>query len=355
MSNNVFEEAPQQGAGATDKVRKAARQLAYDTRYKVKQKFKDGQKADPASLKRAYMQQLGSSSAPGPVKLLAKKMLIGEETYDFIDISDDLKSSSTSVFGKIFVEGGKYVAKEEVEELDEGADTKFTIRVKDKKTGREYYRKADRAKISELRANPNISSVEITGRKESDTYDKTGKKAKKDYDGDGKVESGTAEYMGSRDKAIKKAMAKEEVEELDEIVGAVAGAARVGALAAKGVAKAAPVVAKGVAKGAKAAGKAISKGAKAANKVGKKVDKAVKVADKATDVALKMQELERRDQAEAKDPFADKPYDKYGRSKDPKARRRAQEKAAALRSSDRRSGRNTYGSKMGYAKKEWDE
>ena len=75
MSNNVFEEAPQQeGGGATDKIRKAARQLAYDTRYKVKQKFKDGQKTDPASLKRAYMQQLGSSSAPGPVKLLAKKM-----------------------------------------------------------------------------------------------------------------------------------------------------------------------------------------------------------------------------------------------------------------------------------------
>jgi len=34
------------------------------------------------------------------------------------------------------------------------------------------------------------------------------KKADKDYDGDGKIESGTDEYMGSRDKAIKKAMAK---------------------------------------------------------------------------------------------------------------------------------------------------
>ena len=33
------------------------------------------------------------------------------------------------------------------------------------------------------------------------------KMAKKDYDGDGKIESGTDEYMGSRDKAIKKAMA----------------------------------------------------------------------------------------------------------------------------------------------------
>ena len=34
------------------------------------------------------------------------------------------------------------------------------------------------------------------------------KKAKKDYDGDGKIESGKDEYMGSRDKAIKKAMGK---------------------------------------------------------------------------------------------------------------------------------------------------
>ena len=56
------------------------------------------------------------------------------------------------------------------------------------------------------------------------------KKAKKDYDGDGKVESGTAEYMGSRDKAIKKAMKKRSVttearsnwrEDLKEIMGEV--------------------------------------------------------------------------------------------------------------------------------------
>ena len=45
------------------------------------------------------------------------------------------------------------------------------------------------------------------------------KMADKDYDGDGKVETGTQEWKGSRDKAIKKAMAtrKEEAEELDEI------------------------------------------------------------------------------------------------------------------------------------------
>ena len=36
------------------------------------------------------------------------------------------------------------------------------------------------------------------------------KKADKDYDGDGKVESGKDEYFGSKDKAIKKAMGKDD-------------------------------------------------------------------------------------------------------------------------------------------------
>ena len=40
------------------------------------------------------------------------------------------------------------------------------------------------------------------------------KMAKKDYDGDGKIESGKDEYMGSRDKAIKKAMGKDPKKEM---------------------------------------------------------------------------------------------------------------------------------------------
>ena len=224
MSNKVFEEAPQTpqpSGGAVDKVRKAARQLAYDTRYKVKSKFKDGQKADPASLKRAYMQQLGTSSAPGPVKMLAKKMLVGEE-YDFVDV--DVKSSLSNICAKVFVEGGGKI-EEEIEVIEEADDTKYTIRVKDKKTGREYLRKADRAKISELRSNPNISSVEITGRKDDSTYDRTGQKTAKvkagkgldpvgkeddDINNDGKVNK-TDSYLKNRRKTIGNAIAKEEV------------------------------------------------------------------------------------------------------------------------------------------------
>ena len=221
MSNKVFEEAPQTpqpSGGAVDKLRKAARQLAYDTRYKVKGKFKDGQKADPASLKRAYMQQLGTSSAPGPVKALAKKMLIGEE-YDFTDI----ESSLSHIYTKVFVEGGGKKV-EEIEIVEESSDTKYTIRVKDKKTGREYLRKADRAKISELRSNPNISSVEITGRKDDGTYDRTGQKTAKvkagkgldpvgkedsDINNDGKVNK-TDSYLKNRREKIGSAIAKEE-------------------------------------------------------------------------------------------------------------------------------------------------
>ena len=72
MGNIISEDAAkpaQAGVGAADKIRKSARQLAYDVRYKVKQGFKDGQKADPVSLKRAYLSQLGKSPAPGNVTL----------------------------------------------------------------------------------------------------------------------------------------------------------------------------------------------------------------------------------------------------------------------------------------------
>ena len=102
MSNTISEEPnTQQPGGAVDKVRKAARQLAYDVRYKVKGQFKDGQKSDAASLKRAYMQQLGKSPAPGPVKVMAKKMLVGE-AYDLVDVSDTVNESVVNALLKVF-------------------------------------------------------------------------------------------------------------------------------------------------------------------------------------------------------------------------------------------------------------
>ena len=214
MSNHISEEGPRQGHAAGDtSVEQQASQLASDIKYKARQKMKQtsGSSLSPAQVQALYRQLLNASPAPGAVKSIVKKKLFEKVDRGVELVSETIKGSKSSVFGKIFVEGGGQ--KEEV--IEEDSDQKFVIRVTDKATGNTSYRKGDRAKIAQLRANPNISSVEITGRKKADdAYDseKTGgKKAKKDYDGDGKIESGTAEYMGSRDKAIKKAMAKEEV------------------------------------------------------------------------------------------------------------------------------------------------
>ncbi len=229
MSNNIVEAtpaaAPQPSGGAVDKIRKQARQLAYDVRYKVKSKFKEGQKTDPASLKGAYVKQLNASPAPGPVKQMAKKMLVGEE-YDFVDVSKDI----SKFVGKIFSEhhqkdkdGNTIPHEEEISEED--TKGKYKVRVTDKKTGKSYVRMADRAKIAELRKNPNISSVEMTGygtpyegekkKGEQTAKTKSGKgldpvgKEDGDVNNDGKKDK-TDSYLMNRRKAIGKAMAKEE-------------------------------------------------------------------------------------------------------------------------------------------------
>ena len=275
MSNNIVEENPTATsaagakpagaapAGGEDKVRKQARQLAYDVRYKVKQGFKDGQKTDPASLKQSYMSQLGKSPAPGPVKAVAKKMLVGE-AYDFVDISEDIDNSISNVFGRVFVKktvtddadgNPAFEITDLVQEATDGK--KFQVRVKDKKTGKSYTRYADRAKISELRKNPNIESVEMTGygkpyegeknKGEQTAAVKSGKGlAKKDYDGDGKKETPEAEYKGSKDKAIKKALRKESVgSAIDKGLSSAADTARVTGKAAKDSVKTGSKVAKG--------------------------------------------------------------------------------------------------------------
>ena len=68
---------------------------------------------------------------------------------------------------KVFVKNDESKIQEEIEltyleELDQNPDRKYKVRVTDKKTGNSYVRYATREKISQLRANPNISSVEMT-------------------------------------------------------------------------------------------------------------------------------------------------------------------------------------------------
>ena len=199
MSKEIFEDmqqAPAAGAGgAKAKLEKQARQLAYDTKYKVKQALsaKSGGKADPAAVAKMYLAQLAKSPAPPAVKALAKKKLMGEE---YIDVKGFVVDSVTDALLKVFVEKKEETVEEVIEE--EKGEKKFHIKVRDKKTGNTYHRYATRAKIAELRANPNIATVEMSHQGEAGT------KAKKDYDGDGKVESPSKEHAGAVHNAIQR-------------------------------------------------------------------------------------------------------------------------------------------------------
>ena len=213
--------------GAKEKVEKQARQLAYDVRYKTKQSLaqKSGGKLDPAQVQKAYMSQLAKSPAPPAVKSRAKQMLMGEDYKK--DLGKLVSDSAATALYKVFVEhhqkdkDGNTIP-HEGEEINE-EEKSYKVRVTDKKTGNSYVRMATRSKISELRSNPNISSVEMTEYgtpTKSEKYkgkqtarakqglDPVGKEDS-DVNNDGKVNS-SDKYLMKRRKAIGKAMAKEE-------------------------------------------------------------------------------------------------------------------------------------------------
>ena len=232
MENTGKPTAPMAGGGAKEKVEKQARQLAYDTRYKVRQalKAKSGGKADPVAVKKAYGAQLAKSPAPPAVKTRAKQMLMGE---DYVDINKLVADTTASAMFKVFVEhhkkdaDGNVIPHEDEEEIteEESKEKTYKVRVTDKGTGNSYVRNATRAKIAELRNNPNISSVEMTEYGEVTKSEKyKGKKTAQakggggldpvgkedgDINNDGKKD-GTDKYLMNRRKAIGKAMSKKE-------------------------------------------------------------------------------------------------------------------------------------------------
>ena len=172
MSNSIFEEethtptppsSPASGASGKAEIEKKARQLAYDSKYRVKQTMNKGTRLDPASVKRAYLQQLAKSTSAPAIKLRAKQILLGDEYKN--EIEELVEKNVIDALTKVFVEG-----------VDE---KKEWIVVTDKKTGNTYRRQATRAKISELRANPNISRVEITSYHPDKDDDKQGQKTAK--------------------------------------------------------------------------------------------------------------------------------------------------------------------------------
>ena len=251
----VHEEKRGHAAGDSD-VEKQASQLASDVRYKAKGKIKPG--ASDEEKKKVMIQILGASPAPNAVKAMAKSKLLGEE----VEVKEGSMYGITKGDGMSFPERLKKKAKKKKEKmkmeeekkplpknkmyrkagnlsrkaLSKGLDSKEGSKAQDRSSKivsvissddeRKRFSKM-KTKKSELRNEEMVDEKKLVhgnygnfvgGQKTEKREERPmtpeqrrlipEKKAAKDYDGDGKVESGTQEFLGSRDKAIKKAIAK---------------------------------------------------------------------------------------------------------------------------------------------------
>jgi hypothetical protein len=194
-------------AGDTN-IEKAASQLVADTKYKVKQKLGDNlDKIAPAALMKAYTEQL-SKSPVGPVRALAQKKLTGGSMKENFNIDALASTSVANALFKVFVEGTEkqesVLGEEYLEELmkkNRNGETLYWVKVY-YKNGTTYTRWADRARMNDIRSNPNVESVEMVDSKPPENQ--RDRSSKKDYDGDGKVESGSKEHAGAVHNAIQR-------------------------------------------------------------------------------------------------------------------------------------------------------
>lgn len=208
------------GKGASEEgSEKRIRQAVYDIRYRARREDID--------LKAAFAQYMSNSSLSQADRTAVREKIFGKKggmSEKFINSADDLAVDGVaSALYKVFVE--KKEEEKELElaylqQLDEEPVKKYKVRVTDK-NGKSYVRFADRAKITELRGNPNIESVEMT--EHGEPYEgerkrgkmtaraKAGKgldpvgKEDKDIDNDGDHDK-TDKYLLKRRKAIGKAI-----------------------------------------------------------------------------------------------------------------------------------------------------
>ena len=158
MKKDIVEAGQPMGTAAAT-VEKSARQLVYDSRYKVNEKLGEKRKKiNPRTFETMVMQQISKSNAIPAVVARAKQMVSKKSAVaeDFIPMMEDAASSSVAnAMFKVFVEGTK---KEEVidlpyvNQLAEEQERKYKIRVTDPKTGNSYVRYGTREKITQLRA-----------------------------------------------------------------------------------------------------------------------------------------------------------------------------------------------------------
>lgn len=181
MKNHIAEELPARkfapaaaDSGPTDKKDKKessgkspeqkAKQAVYDIRYRARR--------EDIPLPQAFSQYMQNSSMGGEERKMVKAKLFGKEgggmkAEDFNPIFKDVASDNVAkALFKVFVEGTEKeqesISLTYLEELDSPEHRKYKVRVTDKNTKRSYVRMATREKINQLRANPNIESVEMT-------------------------------------------------------------------------------------------------------------------------------------------------------------------------------------------------
>ena len=223
----VAAQKPEAGKEKPQDPEKKVKQAVYDIRYRARR--------EEVPLRTAYSQYMSNSGLGGNERTIVKKKLFGDGPMkeNFVAEAEfDAKEALANTLVKVFV--GEDIT----------SPKKYKVRVTDK-SGKSYVRMADRAKITELRANSNIESVEMT--EHGEPYEgekKRGEQTAKakgggkldpvgkedsDIDNDGDVDKSDS-YLRNRRKAIAKAMKKEEY--VAEIVGTtIAGTA--GAASAK--------------------------------------------------------------------------------------------------------------------------
>ena len=229
-------EAPKGKSGGGEKgaseegSEKRIRQAVYDIRYRARREDID--------LKAAFAQYMSNSSLSQADRTAVREKIFGKAggmSEKFIVGADDWASDNVAnALYQVFVERDKsdelQLAYLQQLDEDEVSGKKYKVRVTDK-NGRSYVRFADRAKITELRQNPNIESVEMT--EHGDAYEGERKKGKltarakagkgldpvgkedKDIDNDGDVDK-TDKYLLKRRKAIGKAIRKRADQKIKE-------------------------------------------------------------------------------------------------------------------------------------------
>ena len=215
-------EAKKGGGSVEEGSEKKIRQAVYDIRYRARREDID--------LKAAFAQYMSNSNLSQQERTAVRAKLFGKDgggvKEQFTVGADDwaLDGISQALY-KVFVEKtvDEDIELSYIKQLDEDQDNKkYKVRVKDK-NGKSYVRYADRVKITQLRQNPNIQSVEMTEhgepyegerKKTPGKLDPVGKEDA-DIDNDGDHDKND-KYLLKRRKAIGSAIKKRAGQKLKE-------------------------------------------------------------------------------------------------------------------------------------------